>query len=247
MPRGKTKKTPEQENQQESQTPQEMTPPAEPAQETGSMEQAETPEEQAPAEQNQENPSAAGPESGEHDQPEENAANSQEREIPGMSVAQYIEYFQLDIHPQEMVDDFIAKLTHTEMAPQQQAPIPLDVKITSLEMDGSTLAFARARYGDLSIDRIRVKQDEYGALSVAMPKFRHPDGWRKTCKFGTMEAENRMTEAVLGAYEQQLAQMQGQGQMESDTPEQEQAEPEENQDFDDQEQDGSGMGMSMSQ
>ena len=149
-------------------------------------------------------------------------------------------------------------------APDQQqaespveAPVPLNVHINSLEMDGNTRAFATAEYGDLTIRRLRVKEDGYGALSVAMPKFREPGGWTETCRFGTVEARNRLTAAVLEAYQQQLAQLQGleqsQEQSCADIPaldealESEQAqEPEETQDFDELEQEeGPVMGMSM--
>jgi DNA-binding cell septation regulator SpoVG len=113
-----------------------------------------------------------------------------------------------------------------------EPPIPLSVRITSLEMDGGTRAFAVAEYGDLTVSRIRVKEDDYGTLSVSMPKFRQTGGgWKETCRFNTVEARNRLTGAVLDAYEQQMAQLQGQEQ--GDSPEQEE-----------QEQDGPVMGMS---
>ena len=253
---------------------------------------------------------------------------AQDHEPLDMNVEQYIEYFQLDIHPQEMVDDFIAKLTEgqtpqpgVEVIPpqdrvtmpegtpepvrdfieyfelhrffqrdelvdhinamtselqmeqagmgapsvpteheqvpapdEQQNPIPLNVRITSLEMDGSTRAFASADYGDLTINRLRVKQDEYGTLSVSMPRFRQAEGWKDTCAFNTVESRNRLTGEVLDAYDRQLAQIHGQGQgqeqTESDDQEQAQgAEMDDAPDMDGQEQDGSGMsmGMSMSQ
>jgi DNA-binding cell septation regulator SpoVG len=106
-------------------------------------------------------------------------------------------------------------------------------------MDGQTRAYAAADYGDLTIRRIRVKEDDYGTLSVSMPKFRQTSGWKETCSFGTVEARNRLTGAVLNAYEQQMAQIQGQGQTEAESQDQSD-EP----DFDDQEQGGPVMGMS---
>ena len=250
MPRGKQKKNTE----QESHNPQELHPAVAPTQETENMVQTGGLEEHTPDEQNLES----------------STADSHGQEFAPMTVAQYMEYFQLDVHPPEIVNDFVGKLRQElalEMGaaaiPQQDRapvnqipqPIPLNVKITSLEMDGDTRAFARAKYGDLTINRIRVKQDRYGALSVTMPKFRQPDGWKETCCFDTIEPWHRLTEATLGAYEQQLILMQGQAQTETGTPEQEQVQGdgmEENQDVDSQEQEGQeregpSMGMNMSQ
>jgi DNA-binding cell septation regulator SpoVG len=124
-------------------------------------------------------------------------------------------------------------------------PIPLDVRITSLEMDGSTRAFASADYGDLTINRIRVKQDESGTLSVSMPRFRQSNGWKDTCRFNTIEARNRISGAVLDAYERQMAQTQGQAhsQFDAEAPEQF-MDQSESQESEGQEQEGPVMGMS---
>ena len=130
---------------------------------------------------------------------------------------------------------------------EQQNPIPLNVRITSLEMDGSTRAFASADYGDLTINRIRVKQDEYGTLSAQMPRYRQSTGWKDTCTFNTVEARNRLTGSVLDAYEQQLAQIQGQGQTEAEGQEQYDGQDYEGQEQGEQEQGGPVMGMNMSQ
>jgi DNA-binding cell septation regulator SpoVG len=133
-------------------------------------------------------------------------------------------------------------------SPAEQA-VPLSVRITSLEMDGNTRAFANAEYGGLTISRIRVKQDEYGALSVAMPKFRQTGGgWKDVCSFNTAEARNRLTGAVLDAYERQTAQIQGRTQTAVGTQEPERiAGREEAPDLGGPEQDRDGpvMGMSM--
>ena len=118
--------------------------------------------------------------------------------------------------------------------------IPLNAKITSLEMDGNTRAFATVNYGDLTIHRIRVKEDEFGSLSVAMPKFRQPGGWSATCSFNTTESRNRLTNAVLDAYDQQIMQMQEQPIYDHYAPEQAECPG-----FDSQ--DSSGMVMNMSQ
>jgi DNA-binding cell septation regulator SpoVG len=166
---------------------------------------------------------------------------TQEEAAPAMNVAQYMEYFQLDCFPQEMVDDFVRQVVEdaypqiTEQRRNEsplEPTIPLTVQIKSLELEGDTRAFATAQYGDLTIDRIRIKEDEYGSLSVSMSKVKADGVWRETCRFNTAESRNRLTGAVLEAYEQTLSQMQRQG----EAPEQ-----------DEQEQGGPVMGMAQSQ
>ena len=222
-------------------------------------------------EQGRETAPAAGQETPREDQTlrdQEGAFDQDQGQEPlDRTVAEYFEYFQLDIQPQELVDDFIAKLiqqdqeqagTHAPNLPQeqtqvpapdeQQNPVPLNVRITSLEMDGSTRAFAAADYGDLTVNRLRVKQDEYGTLSVSMPRYRQSNGWKDTCAFNTVESRNRLTGAVLDAYDRQLAQIQGQGQTESDAQGQTQGDVmDEGPDMDGQEQEGPSMSMGMSQ
>jgi hypothetical protein len=150
---------------------------------------------------------------------------------PSMTVTQYMEYFQLDRFPREMVEDFKQQISDNALRRQAarlqrqsaepaEAPVPLRVRITSLEMDGSTRAFAAAEYGDLSINRIRVKEDEYGTLSVTMPKYRKAGGWDETCRFRTADAKNRLSGAVLDAYDQALAHLQGQRQDQGEAPDQ---------------------------
>lgn len=83
----------------------------------------------------------------------------------------------------------------------------LSVRINSLELDGDTRAFATAEYGDLTIRRIRVKDDGWGGLFVAMPKFRQTTGYTETCFFSTPESKERFQNAVLDVYHQTLEQM----------------------------------------
>jgi DNA-binding cell septation regulator SpoVG len=101
------------------------------------------------------------------------------------------------------------------------ADIPMTARISSLEMEGATRAFAVAEYGDLTIRRIRVKEDAYGGLSATMPKFREAGGFTDTCHFNTAESRNRLGALVLDAYHQALRQIQDQT-----VPRQEQTEPE---------------------
>ena len=187
-------------------------------------------------------------------------------------IREFMQMFGINGHPPESVYESVmgiagkvhaeqsAAVTHAgeqELVPapdQQQAeapaetPVPLNVRINSLEMDGGTRAFATAEYGDLTIRRIRVKEDGYGALSVSMPKFRQPGGWEETCRFGTVESRNRLSSAVLDAYQQKLAQLQGLAQSQEQDgamdPDQD-PEFEEEQDFDGQDQDVPVMGMSL--
>jgi len=96
--------------------------------------------------------------------------------------------------------------------PAAAPQIPLSVKISSLELDGNTRAFATAEYGDLTIRRVRVKEDEMGRLFVAMPKFRQATGYTETCFFNSPDAVARFQSAVLDTYQQTLEQMRGQTQ-----------------------------------
>jgi|GEM_PF-5582522 len=123
-------------------------------------------------------------------------------------------------------------LERREMAdpvvPQGQAPapdgrqylIPLNARIDSLETGGAVRAFASADYGDLTIRRIRVKQDGNGVLSVSMPKFKQIVGWKDTCSFNTEESRDRLDKAILDAYDQEIAQLHGQSQSGADAQEQ---------------------------
>lgn len=125
-----------------------------------------------------------------------------------------------------------------------ETPVPLNVRINSLVLDGDTRAFATAEYGDLTISRIRVKQDSYGTLSVNMPKYRDAGGWKETCRFNSVESRNRLTGEVLDAYQQQLAQLQGQGQGIAEAPAAgDSAAPEETPEMGEPEQGGFGMSM----
>jgi DNA-binding cell septation regulator SpoVG len=170
------------------------------------------------------------------------------------SVCAAITEFAIRIREEQAVTGIQAG--HGEQIPapdEQRNPIPLNVRIASLEMDGDTRAFAAAEYGDLTVNRIRVKQDEYGALSAAMPKFRQTGGWKEICSFNSVESRNRLTGAVLDAYGQTLAQLQGQartsvGAHEQNAGEAQEAESDQEQselrDFEEQESGGPIMGMS---
>jgi len=236
---------------QEEQVPHEQTLPVEPQQETPGPEQtaaAETPAQEEPALQDQQTP--AGPELNEE------PLTLAEYLID--SVREFMRDFGINGHSPESVyaaimgkaDQFRAdQPVQSEQQERSESPmepaIPLGVRINSLEMDGDTRAFAAAEYGDLTINRIRVKQDEYGTLSVAMPKFRQTGGWKETCSFNTVEARNRLTGAVLDSYEQTLAQLQGQTQTAADAQELEQVDgPEEGPEFEEPGQSGPVMGMS---
>lgn len=152
-----------------------------------------------------------------------------------LDIREFMRDFGINGHPPESVYDSImgiadrfrgeqaisdAPADQQEQVPapdQQQAenpaeaPVPLNVRINSLVLDGDTRALATAEYGDLTISRIRVKQDSYGTLSVNMPKYRDAGGWKETCRFDSVESRNRLTGEVLDAYQNQLAQLQGQG------------------------------------
>ncbi len=170
----------------------------------------------------------------------------------GADIQALIQNFGINGHRPESVYEFLMAVTEPvrraraagqaldglPMAP----PIPLDAHITSLEMDGDTIAFARVAYGELTIERIRVKKDGFGALSVSMPKYRQPGGWKETCRFNTPEARNRLAAAVLDAYGQTVAHMQGHAQAEAVAQDVEQVGA---RDHDAPAHDGHAMGMSL--
>jgi DNA-binding cell septation regulator SpoVG len=106
------------------------------------------------------------------------------------------------------------------------AEIPLTARISSLEMEGATRAFAVAEYGDLTIRRIRVKEDDHGGLSVVMPKFREVGGFTDTCRFNSAQSRNRLGALVLDAYQQALRQLQNQSALRRERIQPEMSEPE---------------------
>ena len=132
--------------------------------------------------------------------PEESAQLREEQAAPEQSPQLQAE--------QDMEESAPAMLERQEPAAAPQ--IPLSVKISSLELDGNTRAFATAEYGDLTIRRVRVKEDGQGRLFVAMPKFRQTTGYTETCFFNSPDAVARFQSAVLDTYQQTLEQMRGQ-------------------------------------
>ena len=134
--------------------------------------------------------------------PEESAQLREEQAAPEQS-------------PQPQAQDMgeSAPATLERQEPAAAPQIPLSVKISSLELDGNTRAFATAEYGDLTIRRARVKEDGQGRLFVAMPKFRQTTGYTETCFFNSPDAVARFQSAVLDTYQQTLEQMRGQTQV----------------------------------
>jgi len=132
--------------------------------------------------------------------PEESVQLGEEQAAPEQSPQPQAE--------QDMEESAPAMQERQEPAAAPQ--IPLSVKISSLELDGNTRAFATAEYGDLTIRRVRVKEDGQGRLFVAMPKFRQTTGYTETCFFNSPDAVARFQSAVLDTYQQTLEQMRGQ-------------------------------------
>lgn len=270
MPRGRPRNNPAQEPRPEEQSRREQSASAE---DTDRQAQAEPDAGHAGADEpeTRESPSQEPNEEAApaHEGPAPDAAESHPEESPETLPGHMAENIRDDIrafmrefgiggHRPESVYDSImgfagrtpgegSAMPERSESPAEQT-VPLSVRITSLEMDGNTRAFASAEYGGLTVNRIRVKQDEYGALSVVMPKFRQTNGWKDVCSFGTAEARNRLTGEVLDAYERQTAQIRGQAQTAAGAREPERiAGQEETPGFDGPEQEpgGPAMGMSM--
>lgn len=115
---------------------------------------------------------------------------------------------------------------HTEKtAPvQEQLPTSVSVKIHSVQTSGSLLANASINLnGCFAIRGVKVVQGEKGPF-VSMPSYKVNGEYKDVCFPVTKEFRDQMHTAVLGAYQQELAQLTQRGQS---APEQEAQEPQE--------------------
>ena len=145
--------------------------------------------------------------------PEESMQLQEEQAAPAESPQLQEEQAAPEQSPQPQAEQDMeesAPAMQERQEPVAAPQIPLSVKISSLELDGNTRAFATAEYGDLTIRRVRVKEDGQGRLFVAMPKFRQTTGYTETCFFNSPDAVARFQSAVLDTYQQTLEQMRGQ-------------------------------------
>lgn len=103
---------------------------------------------------------------------------------------------------------------HTEKtAPvQEQLPTAITVKIHSVQTSGSLLANASINLnGCFAIRGVKVVQSEKGPF-VAMPSYKVNGEYKDVCFPVTKEFRDQMHAAVLGAYQQELAQLTQRGQ-----------------------------------
>lgn len=116
-----------------------------------------------------------------------------------------------------------------EMTAQQYPPMQVDVRIHAIKTQGNVLANATANLnGCFAIRGIRVMDGKNGPY-VAMPDYKSGDKYKDICFPCTKEFKQEFDQAVLSAYQQELAML---PQRQQENASQEQAAP--------------AMGMSMS-
>lgn len=119
-------------------------------------------------------------------------------------------------------------------AAEQTLPMKVDVKISSIRPEGNVRAYASVNLNDcFAIRNVKVVDSSKG-LFIAMPSYKAGNGeYKDICFPVTKEFREQLSNAVIDAYHQALAQSQSQNQQKAeDTPPFEQA-PEQ----------GSGMRM----
>ncbi len=100
-----------------------------------------------------------------------------------------------------------------DTAPQvEQLPTQITVKINSLRTSGSTLATASIDLnGVFAVRGVKVVQGANGPF-VSMPSYKAGDGFKDVCFPVTKEFREQLHAAVLGAYQQEMAQLTQRGQ-----------------------------------
>ncbi len=122
----------------------------------------------------------------------------------------------------------------TQTAAEQTLPMKVDVKISSIRPEGNVKAYASINLNDcFAVRNVKVVDSSKG-LFIAMPSYKAGNGeYKDICFPVTKEFREQLSNAVIDAYHQALAQSQSQNQQKAeDTPPFEQA-PEQ----------GSGMRM----
>lgn len=113
---------------------------------------------------------------------------------------------------------------------QNQLPMKVDVKIGSIRPEGSIKAIASVNLNDcFAIRNVKVVDSSKG-LFVAMPSYKAGNGeYKDICFPVTKEFREQLNQAVIGAYNQALAQSQNaaprQGEEQNDTQQQEASQP----------------------
>ena len=121
-----------------------------------------------------------------------------------------------------------------QTAAEQSLPMKVDVKISTIRPEGNVRAYASVNLNDcFAIRNVKVVDSTKG-LFIAMPSYKAGNGeYKDICFPVTKEFREQLSNAVIDAYHQVLAQSQSQNQQKAeDTPPFEQA-PEQ----------GSGMRM----
>lgn len=92
---------------------------------------------------------------------------------------------------------------------QNQLPMKVDVKIGSIRPEGSIKAIASVNLNDcFAIRNVKVVDSSKG-LFVAMPSYKAGNGeYKDICFPVTKEFREQLNQAVIGAYNQALAQSQ---------------------------------------
>ena len=109
-------------------------------------------------------------------------------------------------------------------APESRNPMQVDVKIHTLHTSGSVLASASVNLnGCFAIRGVKVVDSAKGPF-VSMPSYQGKKGYTDVCFPCTKEFRQQFNDAVLDAYQQELAQavQRGQGQEHNNTSQEEQ-------------------------
>ena len=122
--------------------------------------------------------------------------------------------------------------TSKAVAPKNTAQLPMkvDVKIGSIRPEGSIKAMASVNLnGCFAIRNVKVVDSSKG-LFVAMPSYKAGNGeYKDICFPVTKEFREQLNQAVIGAYNQALAQSQNaaphQGEGQNAAPQQEASQP----------------------
>lgn len=111
-------------------------------------------------------------------------------------------------------------------APQREAlPMQVDVKIHSLHASGPILADASVNLnGCFAIRGVKVVSGTNGPF-VSMPSYKAGGEYKDVCFPVTKEFREQLHTAVMGAYQQELAQLTQRGQAATDHGSQEAQEP----------------------
>ena len=109
---------------------------------------------------------------------------------------------------------------------QNQLPMKVDVKIGSIRPEGSIKAIASVNLNDcFAIRNVKVVDSSKG-LFVAMPSYKAGNGeYKDICFPVTKEFREQLNQAVIGAYNQALAQSQNTAPHLATAPQQETSQP----------------------